>query len=353
MRSSFSVNLSVMLFTVVCSLLYLQFKEINTLDVYDQATIIFLRNSGFISNPCPPSSSCNLATMPTKLRKDVSREVIYTKSFLSTQRKNNCQSLMKCKTDGNTIWSKCCEIGASPATFASRAEFECLTKRYWEMPDGFKESSGYHPYYIGARDMNLTRNFQFCPDHRLIPDELWIGHIDFENNPLEFAGRIEPNNRDGMERCVCGVMIPRYVGLVDVNCISTNKYICQETESAAGNELQIVSSELGILQTECKTTKYLISNASGTMVDAWKICCGFSMIPAVIESRTEMKCIQDRFQNHTNETANDLFRVSHMDFSLSRKFTTCQNSTLNLTSDMWAPTEPDNYKNQEACTAFQ
>ncbi|KAF4528050.1 hypothetical protein B566_EDAN016726 [Ephemera danica] len=75
----------------------------------------------------------------------------------------------------------------------------------------------------------------------------------------------------------------------------------KETESAAGNELQIVSSELGMLQTECKNTKYLISNASGTMVDAWKICCGFSMIPAVIESRTEMKCIQDRFRNHADK----------------------------------------------------
>ncbi|KAF4528051.1 hypothetical protein B566_EDAN016727 [Ephemera danica] len=127
-------------------------------------------------------------------------------------------------TDGNTIWSKCCEIGASPATFATRAEFDCLAKRYWEMPDNFKESSGYHPYYIGARDMNVTRNFQFCPDHRLIPDELWMGHISQDSI---WARQIEPNNENGMERCVGGVFIPGYVGLMDVNCISTNKYICQ------------------------------------------------------------------------------------------------------------------------------
>jgi hypothetical protein len=51
-------------------------------------------------------------------------------------------------------------------------------------------------------------------------------------------------------------------------------------------------------------------------------------------------------------TENDLFRVTYLDFEFKRRFLACPNMN-EFTADLWAPLEPDNYRNEEACMAFQ
>ncbi|KAF4524567.1 hypothetical protein B566_EDAN015517, partial [Ephemera danica] len=94
----------------------------------------------------------------------------------------------------------------------------------------------------------------------------------------------------------------------------------------------------------------------GSVSEAWNVCCSLGMEPAVIRSLDEMKCLQNLYKNHTSYTQHDLFRVSYVDFSMTRKFVACPNSSQEVPPDTWArwsPAEPDNYKMQEACTAFQ
>ncbi|KAF4524566.1 hypothetical protein B566_EDAN015516 [Ephemera danica] len=127
---------------------------------------------------------------------------------------------------GENLWSKCCAIGGVPAMFATTAEFECFVGLFSMLPWKVIKDLD---YFVDGYDMNLTRQFVTCPNHRPILDELWLGPNKFGVNfqPEVF----EPNNIGGGERCVALYIRPgKFLGLADKYCTSSFKYICQVTD---------------------------------------------------------------------------------------------------------------------------